>query len=61
QKIMAFIAPKIIGGTGNYSPIGDLGLTQMTDALGLREVSIEPIAEDLLITGYLSPSKKYYS
>ena len=60
QKVMAFIAPKIIGGTG-YSPIGDFGLTQMTEALSLQEMSLEKIAEDLLITGYLSPAKKHFS
>lgn len=61
QKIWAFIAPKIIGGKGDYSPIGDLGLTQMTDALGLREMSTEMIEGDLLITGYLSlqPNNRY--
>jgi len=53
QKILAFIAPKLIGGTTAPSPIGDLGLTKMTDALQLKRVSWEAIAPDLLIQGYL--------
>ena len=53
QKVMAFIAPKIIGGTSAPSPIGELGLDKMTDALQLKDVEIKAIASDLLIEGYL--------
>jgi diaminohydroxyphosphoribosylaminopyrimidine deaminase/5-amino-6-(5-phosphoribosylamino)uracil reductase len=53
QKIWAFIAPKIIGGTGNYSPVGDLGLLSMTQALLLERVTIEAIDRDFLLQGYL--------
>ena len=53
QKIMAFIAPKIIGGTSAASPVGELGLEQMSDALQLQQVSFRPIEQDILIEGYL--------
>jgi diaminohydroxyphosphoribosylaminopyrimidine deaminase / 5-amino-6-(5-phosphoribosylamino)uracil reductase len=53
QKVMAFIAPKLIGGTSAPSPIGDLGLTAMTEALELKKVQIQAIASDILIEGYL--------
>lgn len=53
QKIMAFIAPKMIGGETAPSPIGDLNLTQMTDALTLQRVKLQQIAQDWLIEGYL--------
>jgi len=53
QKIWAFIAPKIIGGTGNYSPVGDLGLLSMTQALTLERVTLEAIDRDFLLQGYL--------
>jgi diaminohydroxyphosphoribosylaminopyrimidine deaminase / 5-amino-6-(5-phosphoribosylamino)uracil reductase len=53
QKILAFIAPKIIGGTTAPSPVGDLGLTQMTNALNLERVTWRSIGVDLLIEGYL--------
>jgi len=53
QKIMAFIAPKIIGGTDAPSPVGDLNLNLMTDALELKEVSSKAIDSDILIEGYL--------
>jgi diaminohydroxyphosphoribosylaminopyrimidine deaminase / 5-amino-6-(5-phosphoribosylamino)uracil reductase len=52
QKVMAFIAPKIIGGTSASSPVGDLGLTKMTDALGLERIKLQTIDSDTLIEGY---------
>ncbi|MBF2020351.1 MAG: bifunctional diaminohydroxyphosphoribosylaminopyrimidine deaminase/5-amino-6-(5-phosphoribosylamino)uracil reductase RibD [Hydrococcus sp. C42_A2020_068] len=56
QKIMAFIAPKIIGGQTAPSPVGDLGLERMTEALQLERVTMRAIASDFLIEGYLSSS-----
>lgn len=53
QKLLAFIAPKIIGGQTAPSPVGDLGLTQMTDALKLERVQWRSIGVDLLIEAYL--------
>jgi diaminohydroxyphosphoribosylaminopyrimidine deaminase/5-amino-6-(5-phosphoribosylamino)uracil reductase len=53
QKVMAFIAPKIIGGIAAPSPIADLGLTQMTDALQLNKIKLQTIESDILIEGYL--------
>lgn len=53
QKVLAFIAPKIIGGSMAPSPVGELGLEKMTDALLLQKVSWEAVGSDLLVTGYL--------
>ncbi|MBC6423814.1 MAG: bifunctional diaminohydroxyphosphoribosylaminopyrimidine deaminase/5-amino-6-(5-phosphoribosylamino)uracil reductase RibD [Hormoscilla sp. SP5CHS1] len=53
QKIAAFIAPKIIGGTGAHSPVGDLGFTAMTQALLLRRLQLTQLGNDFLLTGYL--------
>jgi diaminohydroxyphosphoribosylaminopyrimidine deaminase/5-amino-6-(5-phosphoribosylamino)uracil reductase len=53
QKLIAFIAPKLIGGTSAPSPIGDLGLTQMTDAIPLERVRWRAIGQDLLVEAYL--------
>ena len=54
QKVMAFIAPKIIGGTTAPSPVNDLGLTMMTNALQLERVTTQTIDSDILIEGYLN-------
>ena len=54
QKVMAFIAPKIIGGTSAPSPVGELGLGKMTDALQFKDVAVKTIDSDILIEGYLA-------
>ncbi|ACK68963.1 riboflavin biosynthesis protein RibD [Gloeothece citriformis PCC 7424] len=53
QKVMAFIAPKIIGGNTAPSPVGDLGLEKMTEALQLEKVTFHQIENDFVIEGYL--------
>jgi diaminohydroxyphosphoribosylaminopyrimidine deaminase/5-amino-6-(5-phosphoribosylamino)uracil reductase len=53
QKIMAFIAPKIIGGDYAPTPVGDLGLTNMTEALALERVTWRIVGSDCLVEGYL--------
>ena len=53
QKILAFIAPKIVGGTTAPVPVGDLGITTMTKALTLDRMGIQQIGTDWMITGYL--------
>lgn len=57
QKILAFIAPKIVGGSNAPSPIGDLGLTNMTQALALERVRWQTIDSDCLVEGYLPQEK----
>jgi diaminohydroxyphosphoribosylaminopyrimidine deaminase/5-amino-6-(5-phosphoribosylamino)uracil reductase len=56
QKILAFIAPKIIGGIHAPTPVGDLGFTSMTQALALERVHWRVVGNDCLVEGYL-PSK----
>ncbi|MEB3358188.1 MAG: bifunctional diaminohydroxyphosphoribosylaminopyrimidine deaminase/5-amino-6-(5-phosphoribosylamino)uracil reductase RibD [Synechococcales bacterium] len=59
QKVLAFIAPKIIGGTEAPTPVGDLGLTQMTEALVLHETQWRTVGGDYVLEGYLSsPSER---
>jgi len=53
QKILAFIAPKIIGGSSAPTPVGDLGFTTMTEALTLENVRWRVVGSDCLVEGYL--------
>jgi diaminohydroxyphosphoribosylaminopyrimidine deaminase/5-amino-6-(5-phosphoribosylamino)uracil reductase len=53
QKVMAFIAPKIVGGKVAPSPVGDLGLATMTDALTLERISWRQLGPDYVVEGYL--------
>jgi diaminohydroxyphosphoribosylaminopyrimidine deaminase/5-amino-6-(5-phosphoribosylamino)uracil reductase len=59
QKILAFIAPKIIGGSQAPTPVGDLGFTSMTEALPLERVRWRVVGSDCLVEGYL-PQKTPY-
>jgi diaminohydroxyphosphoribosylaminopyrimidine deaminase / 5-amino-6-(5-phosphoribosylamino)uracil reductase len=54
QKLWAFVAPKLIGGT-SYSPIGDLGIGTMDQALILERIQWEMVGQDLRFEGYLNP------
>ncbi len=56
QKIYAFIAPKIIGGETGFNPIGDLNITNMNQALSLKDMEVKMIDQDILIEGYLTIS-----
>ncbi len=53
QKVLAFIAPKIVGGKVAPSPVGDLGLATMTDALTLESVTWRQLGSDYVVEGYL--------
>jgi diaminohydroxyphosphoribosylaminopyrimidine deaminase / 5-amino-6-(5-phosphoribosylamino)uracil reductase len=52
QKVWAFIAPKLIGGIG-ATPIGELGIVRMDQALVLKSGQMRSIGEDWLYEGYL--------
>jgi diaminohydroxyphosphoribosylaminopyrimidine deaminase / 5-amino-6-(5-phosphoribosylamino)uracil reductase len=60
QKVLAFIAPKIIGGVDAPSPVGDLGFVAMTEALELERVSWEAIGSDFLLQGYLGGMRENF-
>lgn len=53
NKVAAYIAPKIIGGESSKTPIGGIGIAKMDDALKLKNMQMETIGEDILVTGYL--------
>ncbi|KAK9138624.1 hypothetical protein Sjap_009218 [Stephania japonica] len=55
HQVFAFVAPKIIGGEHAPSPVGDLGMVEMSQALNLIDVSYEQIGPDILISGFLQP------
>lgn len=54
DKLMFFIAPKLIGGKEAPGPIGGAGIGRLSDAFELRDVKTTQIDTDFLIEGYLS-------
>ena len=53
DKLMFFIAPRLIGGKDAPGPIGGAGIVRLTEAFELREVKATQIDTDFLIEGYL--------
>ena len=53
NKVYAYIAPKVVGGATAKTPVGGTGLKTMEDAKKLKNVQIEQLGEDILITGYM--------
>ena len=51
DKVMAFIAPKLIGGDGAPGPVGGPGIEELSEAVSLTDISLERAGEDILITG----------
>ncbi len=56
QQILAFMAPKIIGGVSAPTPVGELDFKQMTEALMLEDITWEQLGDDYLLTGNIAPS-----
>jgi len=52
DKVYAFIAPKIVGGTA-LSPVTGKGIPRMRDAHLLHNISFKTFDEDICIEGYL--------
>ncbi|CAK7340144.1 unnamed protein product [Dovyalis caffra] len=55
HKVFAFVAPKIIGGKNAPSPVGELGMVEMSQALDLIDFCFEQVGPDMLISGFLQP------
>jgi len=51
DRVMTFIAPKLVGGHSAPSPIGGEGISRMDQALHLSCVRHETLGDDLLIIG----------
>ena len=53
NKIRAYIAPKIIGGTNAKSPIGGYGARSMSEVINLKSMNVTQIENDFVVEGYL--------
>ncbi len=54
DKVIAFVAPKIVGGNGDKSPIMGWGLPSMNKALSLVDTRIRTFNDDVCIEGYVT-------
>jgi diaminohydroxyphosphoribosylaminopyrimidine deaminase/5-amino-6-(5-phosphoribosylamino)uracil reductase len=52
DKVHAIIAPIIVGAADAPSAVAGAGADRMSEALRLRDVTVERLGEDILVTGY---------
>lgn len=53
DKVMFFIAPKIIGGRDSFPAVGGKSVRSLNDAFRIRDIKTRRIGEDILIEGYI--------
>lgn len=58
DKVMTFIAPKIIGGRDAITPVEGAGIRSIKDALLLSNIKVTKFDDDILIEGYIEGKDK---
>jgi diaminohydroxyphosphoribosylaminopyrimidine deaminase/5-amino-6-(5-phosphoribosylamino)uracil reductase len=53
DKVMFFIAPKIIGGRNSFPAVGGSTFRRLEEAYRVEDLSVKRIGEDVLIEGYV--------
>lgn len=53
DKVISFISPKIIGGTGAKTPVGGEGKHSIKNAIMLENIKVSRFEEDIVIEGYI--------
>jgi diaminohydroxyphosphoribosylaminopyrimidine deaminase/5-amino-6-(5-phosphoribosylamino)uracil reductase len=51
DKVVTFVAPKILGGKGAPTPVGGKGIERIEEAIGLADLKVRRIGNDLLLEG----------
>ncbi len=54
DKVLAFVAPMIIGGTQGRTAVGGIGAQTIGEALSLERVAVKNFAENVLVSGYVT-------
>ncbi|AAO35276.1 riboflavin biosynthesis protein [Clostridium tetani E88] len=53
DKVLMFLAPKILGGENSKTPIEGEGIKYIKDCIELKDLSIKNFKEDILIEGFI--------
>lgn len=53
DKVITFIAPKILGGKNSISPVGGSGFEKLKDAAVLKDITIRTFDDDIMIEAYV--------
>jgi diaminohydroxyphosphoribosylaminopyrimidine deaminase/5-amino-6-(5-phosphoribosylamino)uracil reductase len=54
DKVLAFVAPIVIGGHGAKNPVEGKGVERLSQATGFTRVKVEMVGSDVLISGYIA-------
>ena len=57
DKVMIFIAPKFIGGRTAPGLLGGQGIEHLSSAIGLRDIQVSKLGEDILVEGYIPETR----
>jgi len=52
DKVIAVIAPRVIGGESAPAAVGGRGVARLAEAMPLRDVTLESVGGDIVVTGY---------
>ncbi|MDP1623630.1 MAG: bifunctional diaminohydroxyphosphoribosylaminopyrimidine deaminase/5-amino-6-(5-phosphoribosylamino)uracil reductase RibD [Bacteroidales bacterium] len=53
DKVISFIAPKILGGASAPTAVGGVGIDKMENAINLTKLKFKKVGEDLMIEGWI--------
>jgi len=53
DKVIGFVAPKLLGGEAAPAPVGGNGISSMDDAINIRDWKTRKLGNDLMIVGYI--------
>lgn len=54
QKVLIFVAPRIVGGVAAPGPVGGDGVARLADAIPIRGLAARRIGDDVLLEGYVA-------
>ena len=58
DKVIFYIAPKIIGGEQSKTPIGGKGIKLLSDSFKLKNLSVNSVGEDIVVEGIINCMKE---
>jgi diaminohydroxyphosphoribosylaminopyrimidine deaminase/5-amino-6-(5-phosphoribosylamino)uracil reductase len=53
DKILVFLAPKVMGGGGSVDAVGDLGVKHLRQVLLFRDLSVRKLGPDVVVEAYV--------
>jgi diaminohydroxyphosphoribosylaminopyrimidine deaminase/5-amino-6-(5-phosphoribosylamino)uracil reductase len=53
DKVVFFIAPKIICGATSISVVGGESFLKLGDAIRISDISVRKVGEDIMVEGYI--------